>query len=54
MKLALSGSAGTGKTTLGRRLAAETGLPYVPEGMREWLERPGADIHTLGESGLRA
>lgn len=53
-RLALSGSAGTGKTTLARRLAAETGLPYIPEGMRAWLERSGSDIHALGAAGLRA
>ncbi len=36
--IALSGSAGTGKTTLGRRLAAELGLPFVEEGMRRRIE----------------
>lgn len=51
-RVALSGSAGTGKTTLGRRLAARWGVPYVPEGMRERIER-GLDLHTLDAEGLR-
>lgn len=37
-RIALSGSAGTGKTTLGRRLAAELGVPYLDEVMRRRLE----------------
>ena len=37
-RIALSGSAGTGKTTLGRRLAAELGVPYLDEVMRQRLE----------------
>lgn len=53
-RIALSGSAGTGKTTLGRRLAAELDLPYVPEGMRAYLEGNGPDLHALGREGLRA
>ncbi|MSP57086.1 MAG: hypothetical protein EXR69_16035 [Myxococcales bacterium] len=53
-RIALSGSAGTGKTTLGKRLAAELGLPYVPEGMRAYLEGNGPDLHSLGRDGLRA
>lgn len=52
-RIALSGSAGTGKTTLGRALAARWKVPYVPEGMRERIER-GLDLHTLGHDALRA
>lgn len=52
-RIALSGSAGTGKTTLGRALAAALDVPYVPEGMRARLEG-GLDLHALGPEGLRA
>jgi nicotinamide riboside kinase len=51
-RIAMSGSAGTGKTTLGRRLAAELGLPFIEEGMRMRLEA-GLDLHTLGREELR-
>lgn len=54
LRIAFSGSAGTGKTTLARRLAGELGLPYLPEGMRAYLESGGADLHALGRDGLRA
>ncbi len=37
-RIALCGSAGTGKTSLGRRLAAALGYVYVEEGMRKRLE----------------
>lgn len=53
MRIALSGSAGTGKTTLGRRLARDLGLPYVEEGMRRRLEG-GLDVHALGAEGIAA
>jgi broad specificity phosphatase PhoE/predicted ATPase len=52
-RVALSGSAGTGKTTLARRLAARWGLPYIPEGMRARIEA-GLDLHTLDHDGMRA
>lgn len=37
-RIALAGSAGTGKTTLGRVLAAELGYVFIEEGMRKRLE----------------
>lgn len=52
-RLALSGSAGTGKSTLGRALAAAVGVPYIPEGMRARLEA-GLDLHSLAHDGFRA
>jgi broad specificity phosphatase PhoE/nicotinamide riboside kinase len=52
-RLALSGSAGTGKTTLGRRLAAALEVPFIEEGMRQRIE-DGLDVHALGHDGLRA
>ncbi len=38
-RIAISGSAGTGKTTLGKRLASELGVPFVEEGMRRRIEK---------------
>lgn len=52
-RLALSGSAGTGKSTLGRALAERWGVPYLPEGMRRRLEA-GLDLHRLDHFGLQA
>lgn len=37
-RIALAGSAGTGKTTLGRLLADELGYVFIEEGMRKRLE----------------
>lgn len=51
-RLALAGSAGTGKSTLGRALAAHLDLPYIPEGMRARLEA-GLDLHSLGPDAFR-
>jgi broad specificity phosphatase PhoE/nicotinamide riboside kinase len=51
-RLALSGSAGTGKTTLGEALAARLGLAYIPEGMRSRLEK-GLDIRELSHGELQ-
>jgi broad specificity phosphatase PhoE/nicotinamide riboside kinase len=53
LRIALSGSAGTGKTTLGRRLARELGVAFLEERMRERLER-GFDVHSLSPSDWRA
>jgi len=52
-RIAISGSAGIGKSTLARRLAADLDLPYLGEGMREYLERTGEDLHRIGRDGLR-
>ena len=54
MRIAVSGSAGTGKTTLARALGARLGLPVIGEGMREYLERTGVDLHALGHAEFRA
>lgn len=54
VRIAVAGSAGVGKSTLARRLAAELGVPYLGEGMREYLERTGANLHALGPEGVRA
>ena len=52
-RLGLSGSAGTGKSTLGRALAAALDVPYLPEGMRSRLEA-GLDLHSLTHAALQA
>lgn len=52
-RLALSGSAGTGKSTLGAALARRLGVPYLSEGMRARLER-GLVLHDLDHEGLKA
>ena len=52
-RLALSGSAGTGKTTLGQALAVDLDLPYLPEGMRRRLEA-GLDLHHLDHADLQS
>ena len=53
MRIAITGSAGTGKSTLAAALGERLGAPVVPEGMREYLERTGIDLHDVGPDGLR-
>jgi nicotinamide riboside kinase len=53
LRLGLSGSAGTGKTTLGMRLASQLDLPFIPEGMRIHLEK-GLDLYSLSRSAHKA
>jgi len=52
-RIALSGSAGVGKTTLGGALADHLGVPFIEEGMRARLEA-GLDLHTLDSDQHRA
>ncbi len=52
LRIAFSGSAGTGKTTLAQALASKLGLPYIPEGMRARLEM-GLELHTLTAEALQ-
>ena len=49
-RLALSGSAGTGKTSLGQRVAESLGVPFIEEGMRRRLEA-GLNPFELGPGG---
>ncbi len=52
-RLALSGSAGIGKSTLGRELAERLGVPFIDEGMRRRLEA-GLQLHGMSEDRHRA
>lgn len=52
-RLGITGSAGVGKTTLGRRLSQILAVPFVQEGMRARIEA-GLDLHTLDRDGRRA
>jgi predicted ATPase len=52
-RFALSGSAGTGKSTLGRALAERLGLPYIEEGIRSRVSA-GLKLYELDEAGRRA
>jgi len=47
LRLAISGSAGTGKTTLSQALSRRLDLPLIPEAMRAYLERGGARLDRL-------
>jgi len=51
-RLGVTGSAGVGKTSLGRRLAEILAVPFVEEGMRGRIEA-GLDMHTLDRDGRR-
>ncbi len=51
LRIAMAGSAGTGKSTLARRLAQQLDVPYIPEGMRERVEA-GLDMHSLNHDGF--
>ena len=51
--IALSGSAGTGKSTLGQALARRWGVPYLAEPMRARLEA-GLNLHDLTHEDLQA
>lgn len=51
-RIAVSGSAGTGKTALGMALAKRLDLPFVPEGMRERLAE-GLNVHALSATQFR-
>ena len=43
MRIAFTGSGGTGKTTLLKEVNKEMELPIIGEGIREWLEENGFD-----------
>jgi len=51
-RIALSGSAGTGKSTLARILAERLDLPYIEEGFRERVNR-GLKLYELDERQRR-
>lgn len=52
-RIALSGSAGTGKTTLGQAIAAHLDVPYIEEGFRKRVDQ-GLVLYQLDEAERRA
>lgn len=52
-RIAVTGSAGVGKTSLGLRMAEMLEVPFIAEGMRARLEA-GLQLHDLGRDGCRA
>ncbi|MGC4000282.1 MAG: uroporphyrinogen-III C-methyltransferase [Anaeromyxobacter sp.] len=53
LRIAVTGSAGTGKTTLARMLAERLGLPLVAEETRAWLEGGGPCLSSLPPARAR-
>ena len=53
LRIAISGSAGTGKTTLAQALAERLDVPYLEEGFRERREA-GLDLHDLSRAEHQA
>lgn len=53
LRIAVSGSAGTGKTTLGRALAGALDLPFIEERMRLRLEQ-GLELGRMSHAELEA
>lgn len=54
LRIAISGSAGTGKTTLARLLARRLGLSLIPEALRAYLEAGGIRLEHLPPAGAAA
>ena len=50
LRLAISGSAGTGKTTLARELSHRLNLPLIPEAMRAYLEAGGKRLDRVAQA----